>query len=738
MIRCCRSYKFKGTYRTMSPLILTDLNECVDAILARVGKRLIVGTPLGIGKPNLLVNALYQRARRDPSIHLSILTALSLNKPSGKSDLERRFLGPFVERVFGDYPDLDYLHDLEAQRLPPNVEISEFYFKSGSLLGNPHAQQHYVSSNYTHVVRDMLAAGVNVILQMVAKRERGGRVWYSLSGNPDLTLDILPPLRQAEKAGRKIAVAGLVNPHLPYMHGDAEVAGEFFDLVVDNPRYAHQLFAVPNMAIDPAEHMLGLYASTLIKDGGTLQVGIGNLGDAFVYATQLRHADNARYLELLQKLGIQAKFSREIAALGGTGSFKTGLYAGSEMFSDGLLHLYRAGILKRRVYDHDALQELLNSGKISEHPSPDTLRALLAAGAIHPSLTAEDVSFLKRFGILRPDVRYDSGFIILPDGTRLKPDITDRTVSDRIAAEALGERLTGGVLLHGAFFLGSNWFYRQLRAMPDAERSLFSMTAVSKVNEIFGDVGLEQSQHRHSRFLNICMKMTLLGAAASDTLAGGQVVSGVGGQYNFVAMAHALHEGHSVLMLKSTRAEHGRLVSNLVWDYAQCTIPRHLRDLVVTEYGIAALRGRQDWEVIAALLNICDSRFQEPLLAQAKHAGKIMSDYRIPEVFRRNTPDKLRADLKPFRDAGLFPEFPFGSDFTPEELVLGRALLQLQERSATLTGRLAMAASALWARASEARFAPYLRRLGLEQPAGLRQRFTAKLVASALGRIPLG
>jgi len=320
---------------------------------------------------------------------------------------------------------------------------------------------------------------------------------------------------------------------------------------------------------------------------------------------------------------------------------------------------------------------------------------------------------------------------------RLIPDLSNADTLRCLNAEALGARLAGGVLLHGAFFLGSNWFYAQLRSMPDAERRLFSMTAVSKVNEIFGDVELEQTQHRHSRFLNICMKMTLLGAAASDTLASGQVVSGVGGQYNFVAMAHALREARSVLMLKSTRREHGRTVSNLVWDYAQCTIPRHLRDIAITEYGIADLRGKQDWQVIAALLNICDSRFQEELLAQAKAAGKIMADYRIPQVFRHNTPDQLRGDLQTYLAQGLFPAFPFGSDFTPQELVLGQALLQLKQRTATLPGKLATLATALFASAGKARFAPYLKRLGLEQPAKLRDRFSAKLVAAALSRMSL-
>jgi len=715
----------------MQPLILDDLDACVQTIIVRVGKRLVVGTPLGIGKPNHLVNALYQRVARDPSLRLTIMTALSLERPVGKSELEKRFLEPFAQRVFGDYPELEYMHALRSGTLPANIEISEFYFKSGGLLGNAHAQQHYVSSNYTHVVRDMLAAGVNVILQMVAKQEHAGRLSYSLSSNPDLTLDILPPLRAAEKTDRKIAIVGLVNNHLPFMPGDAQVAPEFFDLVVDNPVYAHHLFGVPAMAIDPIEHMIGLYASTLIRDGGTLQVGIGSLGDAFVYATQLRHADNARYRQVIESLGIQQKFSEVITRLGGLDAFKTGLYAGSEMFSDGLLHLYRSGILKRRVYDHEVLQQLLNEGKISESISAETLTALLSAGAIHSPLSAEDLTFLQHFGILRPDVRYHNGSLILPDGTRLAPDLEDRAAFARIVHDGLGAKLANGVLLHGAFFLGSNWFYEQLRSMPEPERRLFAMTAVSKVNEIFSDVELEQRQHRHARFLNICMKMTLLGAAASDTLASGQVVSGVGGQYNFVAMAHALKQGRSIILLKSARREHGKLVSNILWDYGQCTIPRHLRDVVITEYGIADVRGRQDWEVIAALLNISDSRFQEQLLAEAKRAGKIMNDYRIPDAYRENLPEKLQAGLQAFQTAGLFPDFPFGHEFTAEELLLGKALTNLKNRSRTLGGKLGIALGLLKPQ-DQQNIAPYLKRMALDRPITLKKKLLARLVTAAL------
>ncbi|HLW74106.1 MAG TPA: acetyl-CoA hydrolase/transferase C-terminal domain-containing protein, partial [Gammaproteobacteria bacterium] len=572
-----------------------------------------------------------------------------------------------------------------------------------------------------------LAAGANVVLQAVATLP-GPR--YSLSSNPDVTLDIMPGLRAAERAGRPVAVAGMVNRKLPFMYGAAEVKPDFFDFMVDDSGPGHHLFAIPNTPIDPAAHMIGLYASTLIQDGGTLQVGIGSLGDACVYATQLRHADNLRYREALKKTRALTNFGAVIEAVGDLGSYAEGLYAGSEMFGDGLLQLYEAGVLKRRVYDHAGLQALLNAGKISESVGPETLTALWEAGVIAPRLRAGDVEFLKRFGILRPEVSLEDGSLKLPDGSRVPADLSDKAALGRIVGGALGARLGGGVLVHGAFFLASQRFYDALHAMPEPERRLFAMEAVSTVNELFSDLELEQLQHRHARFLNICMKMTLLGSAVSDSLDDGRVVSGVGGQYNFVAMAHALRQARSILMLRSTHRSHGKLESNIVWEYAHSTIPRHLRDMVVTEYGIADLRGKPDWRVIAEMLNIADSRFQEGLLTEAKLAGKIPADYAIPAAFRRNTPERLREDLMPLQKVGLFPDFPFGHDFTPEELQLGKALKHLQAKSGNLAGKLGLVLSLL--RAPPATAAACLERMGLARPRGVKEWVFARLVGAAL------
>ena len=117
----------------------------------------MLGLPVAIGKPNTLVNAFVARALADPSIRLTIVTALSLRKPRWHSDLERRFVEPFAQRVFGDYPELEYVRLIEQGRLPANIEVVEFFLEPGAWLHNDALQQHYLSSNYTHVARDASA-----------------------------------------------------------------------------------------------------------------------------------------------------------------------------------------------------------------------------------------------------------------------------------------------------------------------------------------------------------------------------------------------------------------------------------------------------------------------------------------------------------------------------------------------------------------------------------------------------
>ena len=230
--------------------------------------------------------------------------------------------------------------------------------------------------------------------------------------------------------------------------------------------------------------------------------------------------------------------------------------------------------------------------------------------------------------------------------------------------------------------------------------------------------------------MNTTMIVTLLGAAASDALESGQVVSGVGGQYNFVAMAHALPDARLIMMLRATHEHKDGTHSSIVWNYGHVTIPRHLRDIVVTEYGVADLRGQPDGEVVKRLIAIADSRFQDDLVKQAKAHGKLDAHYAVPERYRHNLPQALEQKLHPWAEAGLLPYFPFGTDLTPDELHIVGALRKLKHATQHPTELVTMAVKSLW----EGKEAPhaYLERLGLADATSFKDLFVRRLFAGNL------
>lgn len=618
--------------------IFSNLQAAEDFIFSKTGKDLRMATPLGLGKPNQLLNRLYQRVKQDPSRKLTLFTALSLDIPKPKTDLEKRFVGPFFERHFGaDYPQLDYLKDLQTQKTPKNIQIHEFYFQAGTLLHSSRAQQNYISLNYTHVAQNIFEMGIEVVVQLIAKSPDGKG--YSLSCNPDLTLELHDLYKKQQKS---LLMIGVVHPDLPYLGGDAAVTADFFSAIVESSEVKHQLFALPRTSVQEIDHMIGLHASRLIGDDGTLQMGIGSLSDGIVSATVLRHQDNASYKKILK--AHDAEFSTPQHLELHQDIFQKGLYGTSEMLMDGFMHLRKAGVLVRNIFDHD-------------EQAP----------------------------------RY----------------------------------------LHGAFFLGSREFYHWLKNMGKTDFDGLSMTRVSKVNDLYDEHELAlRRQRKNARFFNTTMKVSLLGEAASETLENGSVISGVGGQYNFVAMSHELPDSLSVLLLKSTREVKGQRSSNIVWAAGHITIPRHLRDVVVTEYGIANLKGQSDEECIKRLLVIADSEFQEELLKTAKGYGKIANDWQIPAASRNNNPDRIKNFVKLFRSQGFFPLFPMGSDFTKEEETLQEALLSLKEK----TKPQLLASLIKGIGTSAGKYSAELKRMDLHNPKGIKQILFQRVLLGALAQ----
>ncbi|BBP80171.1 acetyl-CoA hydrolase [Pseudomonas sp. Ost2] len=630
-----------------------SIEQAVDEVLARLPVHIHMGMPLGLGKPNRFVNALYRRVSRLPERRLTIYTALSLGRPALGDGLQRRFLEPFVARVFGDYPELDFLADLHRDTLPSNIHVEQFFMQPGSLLNSAAAQQDYVSSNYSHAARDINASGLNLVAQLVAADPRQPDR-LSLSCNPDITLDLLPMIARRRAAGETILLLGQVHGDLPYMPGDSEIDRDAFDLLIDEQEQS-TLFSTPNMPVDTQDHFIGLHASTLVRDGGTLQIGIGSMGDALTAALLARHADNGGYRALLADIDV-LPWKSLIDRQGGTEPFARGLYGCSEMFVNGLLVLADAGIVRRKVYADIAQQRQANAGLLDETTA------------------------------------------------------------------------VGGIAVHGGFFLGPQSFYQRLRELPKERLAEFNMTAISYINELYGQEELKRLQRLDARFINSAFTMTLLGAGVADQLEDGRVLSGVGGQYNFVAQGHALEGARSVLILRSWRESAGEVSSNIVWEYGHCTIPRHLRDIVVTEYGIADLRGRNDATVIEALLNISDSRFQAGLIEQAQKVGKLPKDFRLDPRFADNRPERLQAIRA--RHPQLFPEYPLGSNFSAEERDLLRALNWLKSKF-KLSEVFELGKATLDAPEPSV-FPEHLQRMGLTQPQGLREELYQRLLLAGL------
>ena len=683
----------------------TDVQALVDKLIATVGKRIVVGLPLGIGKAATVINALYERALVDPSLSLKIITALSLAAPRPKSGLEARFLKDFLARQYADVTTLKYDEAVRSGTLPPNVEVTEFFLQAAGYLDNAYAQQHYISSNYTHVVRDLLLQGINVVAQYVARDSaqatKSGIEYLSLSCNPDLTLDLNVELARLKAEGKPICRIAEINDNLPFMPNDAKVSADDFELILDPPAPHSELFAAPSMAVGPAEHMIGFYASTLLRDAGTLQIGIGSLGTALVHSTILRQQQNERYTQFADLIKLQERCP-VAAEVGGLEPFASGLYGSSEMLTDGFVQLLYAEILTRPVYQDLALQQALH--KLSAHASADVnlhrkpslllLDELLSHGVVEQELTVADVEYLKAVGILNSEVLLRDRKLCF-ESYECASDITDSDTRTALEDALFADRLKGGVVAHGGFFLGPDAFYEALRSMDEAQRSTITMTSVRFINSLydhrFGSQSLKTAQRTNARFMNSAMMITVGGGAVSDGLADGRVVSGVGGQYNFVEMAHQLPGARSVLMLKATRESEGETRSNIVFSYAHQTIPRHLRDIFITEYGIADTRGKQDAEVYAAIISIADSRFQPELIEQAKRAGKLPEDFELDDAFRNNYPSTYKHAMQQLdtsftAETPAFPVFPFDCAFTETELRVGKALTWLKSATASRAG----------------------------------------------------
>jgi acyl-CoA hydrolase len=113
--------------------------------------------------------------------------------------------------------------------------------------------------------------------------------------------------------------------------------------------------------------------------------------------------------------------------------------------------------------------------------------------------------------------------------------------------------------------------------------------------------------------VNSALEVDLLGQVNAESVDGRQI-TGIGGQFDFVLGAARAQGGRSIIALPASaaRGARSRIVARLGAG-ARVTTPRFLSDYVVTEHGVAALRGQSDAGRARALVRIADPAFRDAL-----------------------------------------------------------------------------------------------------------------------------
>ena len=158
------------------------------------------------------------------------------------------------------------------------------------------------------------------------------------------------------------------------------------------------------------------------------------------------------------------------------------------------------------------------------------------------------------------------------------------------------------------FALGSNKLYEFMDHNPEV-----AMHPVDTTNDPF-----VAAQNDKLVSINATMQIDFLGQCGSESL-GAKPHSGTGGQLDFVRAANRSKGGKSFIVLPSTAKDDtiSRIVPTLTAGTHVSTTKNDI-NYVVTEYGVAQLRGKPVHQRVRDLIAIAHPKFRDELTEQAK------------------------------------------------------------------------------------------------------------------------
>lgn len=352
-----------------------------------------------------------------------------------------------------------------------NFRVNAFFIGGNTRKAAQEGRAHYVPCFLSEVPQmfgdDYLP--IDIAFLNVSPPDKHG--YCSLGPSLDVSLEA------AKKA--RIIIAQ-INPHVPRAHGEGNIPLSMIDYAVE---VNEPLYTLPDVPLSDLDKKIGKNVASLIEDGATLQMGIGSIPDATLSCLTDR-----------QHLGVH-----------------------TEMFSDGIVDLYKSGAIDNRKK------------------------------VVHPY----------------------------------------RLVS--------------------SFAMGSQKTFDFINDNPGV--NLFRSSHVNDVNVIANNPKVTA--------INSAIEVDLTGQVCADSI-GHRHYSGVGGQIDFIRGASMSEGGKPIIAIpSSTRRGESRIVLALKPGAGVVTTRAHVH-YIVTEYGVAHLRGKNLQQRAKALIDIAHPDHREELERSAR------------------------------------------------------------------------------------------------------------------------
>ena len=185
-------------------------------------------------------------------------------------------------------------------------------------------------------------------------------------------------------------------------------------------------------------------------------------------------------------------------------------------------------------------------------------------------------------------------------------DVVVDLVEQGVVTGAFKEVNRGKIV--SAFLTGTKRLYDFVDDNPQVEMRPADYTNDSAVIRRF----------RRMTAINSAVEVDLTGQVCADSI-GHRLLSGVGGQMDFIRGAALAEEGRAIIALPSTAGDgaYSRIVATLRPGAGVVTTRAHV-ETIVTEHGVADLVGRSIPERARALIGLADPRFREELEREAR------------------------------------------------------------------------------------------------------------------------